>query len=371
MIVNILYDNKEYKVKITNYNKSKVEYEYNNKIQKPMFSGHFLDCKFGNIFIEKKYIKDEICNTNFVLDYERNEKELNISKEYIDSLTIGSREKIFFKCCKCNTSKVNSTVFYNIYSRNEKCQFCSSGHSYPEKLFKALMDEINLIYEKRKFEWSNNRIYDAYFSNLSLCVELHGEQHYGKSFYTLGGKTHIQENANDRYKKRLAKINGIKNYIQIDCRVSNINYIKNNIIKSLSWIFDFSEVDWLKIARKCEDSLVYEVCKYWNNCDEFDRSTAKLSEKFNLDDTTIRTYLKKGNDLNWCSYDTQIEITKSAIKSNMQKRIKVKCVETGVIYTSLSDAEKYTNAKASNISRCVRKEYGFKTAGGYTWELIN
>lgn len=49
---------------------------------------------------------------------------------------------------------------------------------------------------------------------------------------------------------------------------------------------------------------------------------------------------------------------------------KVLCVETGIIYESMHDAEKSTGAKYKNISKVCKREYGRKTAGGYHWEII-
>ena len=62
--------------------------------------------------------------------------------------------------------------------------------------------------------------------------------------------------------------NGIKleNYITIDCRKSDLEHIKNNIINSkLNEIFDLNEVDWVKIGQDSEKSLVKQVCDYWKN----------------------------------------------------------------------------------------------------------
>lgn len=45
----------------------------------------------------------------------------------------------------------------------------------------------------------------------------------------------------------------------------------------------------------------------------------------------------------------------------------VRCVETGAVYPSMTEAEKHTGANANNISGCV---HGWQhTAGGYHWEL--
>ena len=53
-------------------------------------------------------------------------------------------------------------------------------------------------------------------------------------------KTLIEEQINDSFKEKLAKDNGIEKYIVINCKESDLSYIKNNVLNSeLSKIFDF------------------------------------------------------------------------------------------------------------------------------------
>ena len=51
-----------------------------------------------------------------------------------------------------------------------------------------------------------------------------------------------------------------------------------------------------------------------------------------------------------------------------EKRIKVLCVENGIIYDSMTIASEKTNANISHISQCCKKQYGRRTAGGYHWQ---
>lgn len=369
--VEILYGDKIYTVDIIDIiaGKSKVVFTYLGERQKPMFTGHFIDCKFGKVFSDKIFLKDKIKETNYEIDYDRCHKELNFNNQYINNITFGSDIKIYVKCSKCGIAKRSSVIFLNIYNRNSKCEYCSSGLSYPERYFSSIMRQLDEKYIKTKFNWSNNREYDCYFSQYDLCIELHGLQHYKKGFDTMGGHTVEYEKANDKYKKHMAKQNGIKNYIQIDCRNSNPNYIKNNITKSLSWLFDFSNIEWDAISRQCENSIVLDVCKMWNSLDEYNRTTTSVADMFNISVDSVRIYLKKGNEQNWTKYDVSVEITKSALKSNKQKRKKVRCITTGKEYNSLMEIEKELNIPCSNVSKCCNNKYGFKTAGGYVWEF--
>ena len=51
------------------------------------------------------------------------------------------------------------------------------------------------------------------------------------------------------------------------------------------------------------------------------------------------------------------------------KSKKVICIETGIMYNSMVDAEKITGIKRENISHCCRGKS--KTAGGYHWQYYN
>ena len=48
---------------------------------------------------------------------------------------------------------------------------------------------------------------------------------------------------------------------------------------------------------------------------------------------------------------------------------KVRCIETGIVYPSASEASRQTGINQSGISRCRNGAY--KTAGGYHWEYVD
>jgi group I intron endonuclease len=51
---------------------------------------------------------------------------------------------------------------------------------------------------------------------------------------------------------------------------------------------------------------------------------------------------------------------------NMAK--KVRCIETGVVYSCVLEASKETGANSKHIGGVANGRYGRKTAGGFTWE---
>ena len=74
------------------------------------------------------------------------------------------------------------------------------------------------------------------------------------------------------------------------------------------------------------------------------------------------------NNLEWCdakynnNYGTRNQRAAAAISK------KVRCIETGVIYESLTEASRQTSIAVSNISECCNGKR--KTAGGFHWEYI-
>ena len=130
-------------------------------------------------------------------------------------------------------------------------------------------------------------------------VENHGEQHYYQS-RRKGARPLKEEQKNDAYKCWLAYENGINNYLQLDCRNSDLDFIKNNIINSiLNLLFDLSNIDWLQCEKYALSNLTYEICKYFN---ENRCTTKELSILFKRSDSNIRKHLNKGTKLGWCNY---------------------------------------------------------------------
>lgn len=280
----------------------------------------------------------------------------------------------------------------------------------------------------------NGKRYDFYFkfNNKGFIHETHGRQHYEKTGENSKFiKTLKEEQENDRIKKQLALNNGIKeeNYIVIDCRKSELEFIKNNILKSrLNELFDLSKIDWLKAEEFALSNRVKEACELWNNIQI--KNIKEIEIKMNLSKTTIIDYLKRGEKLGWTKYKTQYinrEIRKqlsieyynkhpfenikhiseklniprrtlytyltegskeglcmydgetSMIKSNTNNGenngIKIICVEISKKFNSITECAKYLKKKNNmyfdipKISQCCKGI--IKSYKGYTFRFIN
>lgn len=235
---------------------------------------------------------------------------VNIEDAYAH--TYSSAKKVWMKCIDCGFEKfikINS-----LYSQGFSCPICSDGISYPEKVMGNLLKQLKIEFKtqlsKTTYKWCNKYKYDFYFiyNNEEYIIETHGMQHYVQmTGYTK--RTLEEEQKNDKYKIELAIKNGIANYIVIDCRYSEIDFIKNNILQSkLNELFDLNNINWTEINRKSNKSLVKEVCDYWrihNNINNEGLTTVYVGNIVGLSRGTIEKYLHKGNTLNWCRYNVK------------------------------------------------------------------
>lgn len=298
--------------------------------------------------------------------------KLLVDQEVGYKISYGCGNKEDFKCDKCgyilHNKRINVVVKHGI-----SCPKCGDGLSYPEKFMFNILEQLDVHFETQKtFKWSNQKRYDFYIPSLNCIIETHGGQHYHRGFETLGGRSLEEEQENDRLKEQLAKDNKINNYIAIDCRKSELKYIKSSVLKSnLSQLFKLENIDWLKCHEFACDSLVRTTCDLWNSGI---KNTLEIGNILKLNRQTIVVYLKQGTDLGWSNYDSKEESMKSnainirniAIK-NSKKVVQLSFNGDFINeFNSLSEASKITKIDSSGISSTLRGKS--KTAGGFRWE---
>ncbi len=279
-----------------------------------------------------------------------------ISEEDAKRYTRGSGKRIDVICPNCGEIKKNILICNIIETKSIGCKKCGDGISFPEKVVSLIFDKLNIYYEKQKaFSWSQNKIYDFFIPSLGKLIETHGGQHYKKvGWIKYGGRTLAEEQENDRLKEELATKNGLK-YIPIDCRESNIDFVKESIIKMLGDSIDFSIINWEEIDKEAQSSLVWEVCEYWNNKKD-EENTKDLAKYFSLNRATIIRYLKKGNKYRWCFYDAKEEMVKNGKKNGSNRSKKVAVYKDGNL--------KGVYSSASELERRSEQDFGIKFYGG-------
>lgn len=238
--------------------------------------------------------------------------------------------------CKSETlSRVNRWV-----NGITRCKYCNDKISYPEKFMLCLLRQTlgdDFKFQKT-FDWSNNKRYDFVLFDDNIIIETHGRQHYEEvDFCGNKARTLVEEQINDTYKKRLAHANNINKYIIINCRISNVDWIKNSILDGeLAKILDLSNVDWSECDNFAKSSFIDKVAQLWEGGTN---NVSLLARETGLSKTTIRNYLKIATKMNLCEYIPALNNKKKVI-----------CNTTGMIFNSIREGAMYYKINASNLS---------------------
>ena len=279
----------------------------------------------GNIYKEKP--EDVLCK------YIKNE-------DLLKTKNFTMKDKVLMICPSCKREQYN--IIGNVYYNKFCCEFCSDGKSYPEKLFSNILTQLSIAFETQKlFEWSRNvkssntklcgnKYYDFYIPEIKTIIELHGMQHYEEVSFSR--KSLEEEKENDILKKEIA-INEVEKYVIIDCRYSNLDYIKKSIENSiLNKLLDLSIIDWEYCERNALSSLVKSSCDLWNSGIH---SCVEIGKILNIGKTTVRNYLLKGTKLGLCEYSR----LKSDIYKNKKKKFNLKDYRNGLPLTHNGEGE--------------------------------
>ena len=218
--------------------------------------------------------------------------------------TSGSNKYIYPICPDCGRIKSKKVTIQSIKIYHSIGCICNDKRSYPNKFSYALLEQLPVENWETEYspEWANSYRYDNYFEYCGnkYILEMDGGFHFKNN--NLSGLTAEEAKLIDDYKDNLAKDHNIK-VIRINCLKSDLDYIKNNILNSeLNLLFELSNVDWYICDKNSQKNIVKEVCKYWeeNNHPQY----SEIKRFFHIKaDTTIRSYLKKGNKFGWCNYE--------------------------------------------------------------------
>lgn len=229
---------------------------------------------------------------------------VNIEDAY--NYTSGSYNKIKVKCPDCGKIKDQMMTIHNLTKYNSVNCVCSDKISYPEKFINNFLSQLQYkyIYQlgKSNVVWIRNKIrYDFAILDKSCIVEVNGKQHYENSFAFLGGRTVEEEQINDEFKKQLAKNNGIHNYIILDARKSNLEWIKKSIMNSeLPVLLNFVEndINWSQCHEYALSNLVKKSCNLRNNNPNI--TNEEISNLLKISIKVVEKYFKTGFKLGWC-----------------------------------------------------------------------
>lgn len=284
---------------------------------------------------------------------------VNIEDSY--KYSYGNANKIELKCPICGTVKL---ISLNTLTKSGLGCVCSDGFSYPSKFTFNILKQLDLKFiTEYAPKWAKSKRYDFNVSS-SLLIEVNGLQHYEEN-NRKNARTLEEEIENDIIKKQLALNNGFdeEHYISIDCRESDLEWIKNSILKSnLAKIYDLSIINWDKANEFALSNLVKVACDYWNNGIKTTKEIAKIMD---IDKNTVCRYLKQGVEASWCDYNPKEESIKNKCK-------KIICKENGRIFKSIVECSKQSldvfgvNMIPTGICAVCNGKY--KTYKGYSFE---
>lgn len=265
-----------------------------------------------------------------------------------------SNKKIHAICPECGKIKNKKIGINDIYAKNSISCICSDGIKFPNKLMFNILkqslgiNEFQTEYNPKWCKYNFNNIikkgvYDFYFelNNKEYIIEMDGGFHSNDN--KMSGQTKDESNFMDNEKDRLANEHNIK-VIRIDCDYDNVsnrlNYIKNNILnnKELNKIVNLSNINWNECNEYACSNLVKIACDYKKN--NTDLTSTKIGEMMGYSRYGVRNWLKIGNKLGWCHYNTEEESDK-IIQYNKDINSKpVICLSTGDIFEGTHDCER-------------------------------
>lgn len=287
-------------------------------------------------------------------------------------VTAGSDKKLKCKCPICGTEKMASP--YAISHGKFSCNQCSDGFSYASKALTALLRQVGITFESEyNPTWAGDKRYDHYLPTLNTIIEEHGIQHYEDT----SRSTKDSQVANDLKKELMARKNGISEYIQLDCRVSDVMYIRKSIrqtnLLSILGVSD-GEIDWDEIDYWASSvSYMRKACDLWNSRKY--ETTSGVAKEIGLCSKTISKYLIRGNKLGMTIYDSIAERDKvRKMNSDAMKMAVEKCRldDHSVVlatYDSISEASRITGIDKSHLAKVCRANTKGESrmAGGFHW----
>lgn len=219
--------------------------------------------------------------------------------------TISSGKSTITKCPYCEYEKI--MVIAKLSEKGFFCPRCSDGVSYSEKFLMNVLDQLSVNYthqlSKKKLEWCGNFIYDFYLEigGKNIIIETNGRQHYEENgLQKLGNYTFADQQENDYTKRQLALSNNIDYYIELDCRKSENQWVKNSImISKLPNILSFEEGDikWNECEEFTTTSFVRKTCEIKLKNPNYSNKT--IGELINKSVPTVISYLKRGKTIGW------------------------------------------------------------------------
>lgn len=249
--------------------------------------------------------------------------------------TYGSNSIVEWECPECHTIKKNKII--EVVNKGISCNACSDNISYPNKLMFNILKNLKCNFESEfSPEWANKKRFDflLLLNDKKYIIEMDGGLGHGNNIYNNSKLTKEQTKEIDNIKDKLANEHGYI-VIRIDATKSDIDYIKNDIIKKLSNIIDVKNINWKYCDFISQKSRMIEACNLYNTTNYTAKEIGKI---IGCCDVTVYNYINRGIKLNLCK--------------RKSKGKKVLCITSEIIFDSAEEAAKFYNTNASAIRAC-------------------
>jgi predicted RNA-binding Zn-ribbon protein involved in translation (DUF1610 family) len=274
---------------------------------------------------------------------------LNPEDGYVNRYT--SETKVDWICPECGEI-IRQKSIHNTVSSALVCPLCGNTRSKGHRIVNAILSQLGIEYVNEKsFYWSDRKSYDVYIDCISCIIEIHGIQHYEYcDLLKRSGKTLEDEQANDKYKKDIAKQNNISHYIEIEAKVSDYNYIINSVKnnKDFNSLFDLTYIKWDEVLNAMATSNVLKICDLYNE----GKSVSEIKDVLHMSDTVIQRHLNNFKSVGLCNYKGLAEKDKPVI-----------CITTGERFQNLKEAGQKYHINGNGISFVCRGIRNRKYAG--------
>lgn len=243
-----------------------------------------------------------------------------INKEDTLRFRSQSSKKVKMKCIYCGKEKDYKII--ELYKNKRLPCECYDKISFPNKFAYYMFMQLNEIldYYEREYspKWAGRYHYDNYFEykNRKYILEMDGGLGHGNKQFGKNTKKDIEGLQRDKLKDDLAKQHGIY-VIRVDATISSKDYLKDNLVNSLCSILNLENINWDLVNKKSYSNEIKNICEYYNknlsNIKKYDL-IRKMSEHFNIHETTVKRYLKIGTKFGWTTYFSKREQKQNNVK---------------------------------------------------------
>lgn len=242
-----------------------------NKIFRKQYT---LQCEKGHQYtVKEAYLKAgrlktcKKCNHPTIVETDPEFAAWFVDQTIPHTRSHGCHDKADFYCPQCGKI-VRGKSINNVYKRRQvPCPYCSNGVSYPERYLMAFLEQLQIPfihqYTVKLSEGTHpaHYKYDFYDPEHKLLIETHGQQHYESgTFERLGGYSLEQIQQIDADKARYAVQTLGLQYIALDCRRSDPNWIRKEITQKLCF-YSLNTVNWITVRQSANQSIVLQMIK--------------------------------------------------------------------------------------------------------------